>query len=344
MNPNIVIFYLFFVIIIFILFYNTFHFENFDTKISTREVVCVDQTGNVVDSSLCTGNKPNTQKICMPTTTSTLAPTTTTTLAPTTTTLAPTTTTLAPTTTTTTLAPTTTTTLAPTTTTTTLAPTTTTFAPTTTTTFDPTTTTTTLAPTTTTTTTLAPTTTTTKAPDRCEGKWELPKCPTKCGYPGGTVYANWKVTKEGPNCPEKNLGPTEIKYGRTSKNCVKGVCYGGCLVITLYQYIGGNMDIPALKRARKQYPDRPIFITQGSSITGQVCAIDDNWLVVEQTAGEFVANANMGWGFAEGFSDYVLGQAGLVRMGAPPSVAPGAKKYKEFNKQTQQLCNCTIDN
>ena len=229
MNSNIVIFYLFFVLIIFILFYNTFHFENFDTKISTREVVCVDQTGNVVDSSLCTGNKPNTQKICMPTTTSTLAPTTTTTLVPTTTSLVPTTTTLAPTTTTT-LAPTTTTTarlpqpqlshqqllnhrntttkLAPTTTTTTLAPTTTTttLAPTTTT-LAPTTTTTTLAPTTTTT-TLAPTTTTTKAPDRCEGKYYKLKDCNKKLY----IYADSKLIQTIPTtedqckkiCCEKN--------------------------------------------------------------------------------------------------------------------------------------------
>ena len=64
-------------------------------------------------------------------------------------------------------------------------------------------------------------TTTTKAPDdaKVNGNYQnvQPNVDT-----GGTVYANWTVTKEGPNCPEKNLGPTEIKYGRTSKNCVKG--------------------------------------------------------------------------------------------------------------------------
>ena len=112
-------------------------------------------------------------------------------------------------------------------------------------------------------------------------------------------------------------------------------------MITLYQYIGGNMDIPALKRARKQHPDRQIFITQGRS-SGRICAIDDNWLVIELYSGYFVAQTNMGWGFAEGYSNYGLGEAGWIIEGAPPSVAPGAKKFREFGKQTQQLCDCTI--
>ena len=331
-------YFTYFCINYFCLFYNTFHFENFDTKISTREVVCVDQTGNVVDSSLCTGNKPNTQKSCMPTTinfiptTTTLAPTTTT-LAPTTTTLAPTTTTLAPTTTTTTLAPTTTTT-------TTFAPTTTTtLAPTTTTTLAPTTTTTTLAPTTTTTTTLAPTTTTTTlAPVRCEGKWEL-KCPSYCEYPGyrgGTVYADWKVTREGSYCPEKSLGPKEVKYGRTSKYC-SGF---GTSLTTLYQEPGGTMDLKTLKEAIKQNPDKTYNIFQGRTITGQVCAVGDDYLSVKQTAGQFVAGLPIVWttNYAtESNPINRLGKAGLVSGGSPPSVIYD-NKWNEYMKQVSVLC------
>ena len=175
-------------------------------------------------------------------------------------------------------------------------------------------------------------TTTTKAHVRCEGKWELPKCPTKCGYKGGTVYADWKVTKDGSNCPEKNLGPKEIKYGRTSKECRERSPANS--VTTLFNLKpGGTMDMKSVKQEYNLFPDKQFFINQGT-ISGEICAVGDDYISVQQLAGSFSPNTDLTWGDLQTPSlQGPLGQASIISGGCPAD--------PNCDKMVKERCGCT---